>query len=152
MRLNRQYEAEADELEHDAPTAAEAPILRRHVVLVFVDTLDLAAARAIQYARTLTPDELRAVHFDLDPIRTEDLAAAGPARPRPALARDRRAAPTVGSTAPRSSWSPPELADGDTEVTVLIPRLQYTGCGTASSTTAPRTRSPRRWPTCPTAT
>ena len=33
--------------------------------------LDLAAARAIQYARTLTPDELRAVHFDLDPARAE---------------------------------------------------------------------------------
>ena len=36
-RLNKQYEAEAEELEENAPQAAEAPILRRHVVLVFVD-------------------------------------------------------------------------------------------------------------------
>ena len=34
--------------------------------LVFVDRLDLATARAIQYARSLNPDEVRAVHFLLD--------------------------------------------------------------------------------------
>ena len=60
MRLNRQYAQEAEELEHEVPAAATAPILRRHVVLVFVDRLDVAAARSIQYARSLTPDELRA--------------------------------------------------------------------------------------------
>src|SRR5690606_3163627 len=59
LRLNRQYNREAEVLEHDVPAAATAAILRRHVVLVFVDRLDMAAARAIQYARTLTPDELR---------------------------------------------------------------------------------------------
>ena len=37
---------------------------------------DVASARAIQYAKILDPDELRAVHFDLDPIRTEDLVDA----------------------------------------------------------------------------
>ena len=56
LRLNRQYKGEAHQLERDVPAAATAPILRRHVVLVFVDRLDLAAARAIQYARSLTPD------------------------------------------------------------------------------------------------
>ena len=66
VRLARQYETEAEQLEHNVPEAVAAPILRRHVVLVFVDRLDLAAARAIQYARTLMPDELRAVHFVLD--------------------------------------------------------------------------------------
>ena len=66
LRLNRQYERERSALEHDVPAAATAPILHRHVVMVFVDRLDLAAARAIQYARTLTPDELRAVHFVVD--------------------------------------------------------------------------------------
>src|SRR3984893_1899947 len=65
-RLNKQYEAEAEELAEDAPKAAEAPILRRHVVFVLVETLDVASARAIQYARTLNPDELRAVHFVVD--------------------------------------------------------------------------------------
>ena len=66
LRLNRQYEQEAAELERDARAAATAPILRRHVVLVLRRPPRPAAARAIQYARTLTPDELRAVHFAVD--------------------------------------------------------------------------------------
>src|SRR5207244_4671140 len=74
-RLNKQYEAEATELEEDAKAAAEAPILRRHVVLVLVDRLDRSTARAIQYARTLTPDELRAVHVAYDLDKAEALAA-----------------------------------------------------------------------------
>ena len=45
-RLNKQYEAEAVELAEDAPKAAEAPILRRHVVYVLIETLDVASARA----------------------------------------------------------------------------------------------------------
>src|SRR4029450_6013544 len=35
LRLNRQYVKEAGHLEVDVPAAAAAPILRRHVVLVF---------------------------------------------------------------------------------------------------------------------
>jgi len=77
MRLNRQYEAEAAELEGDARTAASARILRRHVVLVLVNSLDRSAARAMQYARALTPDELRAVH----PPRAPPRVAQAPARP-----------------------------------------------------------------------
>ena len=42
-------------------------MLRRHAVIVLIDRLDLATARAIQYARTLTPDSLRIVHFAVDP-------------------------------------------------------------------------------------
>ena len=61
----------------DVPTAAKAQILRRHVVLVFVDKLDMATARAVQYARTLTPDDLRAVHFAVDPDVAAELAAPG---------------------------------------------------------------------------
>ena len=56
VRLNHAYESEKDELEQDAREAAEAPILRYHSVIVLVDRLDQSSARAIQYARTLTPD------------------------------------------------------------------------------------------------
>ena len=59
----------------DAAEACEAPVLRRHVVVVLIDRLDLATARAIQYARTLSPDELRAVHFAVDPLEAADLEA-----------------------------------------------------------------------------
>ena len=46
---------------------AEATALRRNVVYVLIDDYDLAAARAVQYARSLNPTELRAIHFDIDP-------------------------------------------------------------------------------------
>ena len=75
VRLARQYERE-EALERDVPTATTAHIPRRHVVLVFIDRLDLAVARAIQYARILTPDEIRAVHFVLDEQQAYELAEA----------------------------------------------------------------------------
>jgi amino acid transporter len=73
LRLHRQYVAEEGQLETGALEATEAPVLQRHVVVVFVDQLDMAAARAIQYARTLRPDELRVVHFNIDTAATEAL-------------------------------------------------------------------------------
>jgi amino acid transporter len=127
LRLNRQYEVEEKLLEAGVPAAAKAPILRRHVVLVFVDRLDLATTRAIQYARTLTPDELRAVHFLVD----EDAGAAlAEEWRRLGLARvplelvacpDRRMVRTAVETVAH------ELADGDTEVSVLLPDRKYRG-------------------------
>jgi len=125
VRLNRQYEAEGAELANDAKAAAEAPILRRHVVLVLVDSLDRAAARAIQYARTLTPDELRAVHIAIDLPRAEALAEEWR---RLGLSRlplelvdcpDRRLARSVLEVVAEA------LAGGQTEVSVLVPRLAY---------------------------
>lgn len=125
LRLNRQYLEESAELKEDAPKAAAAPILQRHVVLVLVDQLDLAAARAIQYARTLTPDELRAVHFAVDPVRARELRHAwtelGLSRvPLDVIeCADRRLTRAAVELAA-------DLADGDTEVTVLLPRVEHT--------------------------
>ena len=125
IRLNRRYRAEAQALEEGAMSASEMPVLRRHVVLVFVDRLDLATARAIQYARTLNADEVRAVHFILDNQAAQHLREAWerlmirrlPLEIREC--RDRRLARAalelVSST----------LADGETEVTVLLPRRLY---------------------------
>jgi len=125
VRLNRQYESEDAELASDAQAAAEAPILRRHVVLVLIDSLDRAAARAIQYARTLTPDELRAVHIAIDLPRAEALADEWR---RLGLSRlplelvdcpDRRLTRSVLEIVAEA------LADGQTEVSVLIPTRAY---------------------------
>jgi amino acid transporter len=127
LRLNREYAAEAVQLEEDVPAAVVAPILRRHVVLVFVDSLDMATARAIQYARTLTPDELRAVHFALDDIHSRELAEQWR---RLGLSRvsldivdcpDRRLTRCALETVAR------DLADGQTEVSVLLPDRKYRG-------------------------
>jgi amino acid transporter len=127
LRLNRQYGKEARLLEHDVPAAATAPILRRHVVLVFVDRLDMASARAIQYARTLTPDEMRAVHISLDEEVAAELADEWA---RTGLQRipleivecpDRRLTRSAVELVAR------ELADGETEVSVLLPDRKYRG-------------------------
>ena len=125
FRLNRQYVEEEVELEEDAHRAAEADILPRHVVVVLVDRLDVAAARAIQYARTLAPDELRAVHFDLDPIRTSRLAERWRSLGLTRLTldiiecQDRRVTRAAAEVAAQA------LADGRTEVSVLLPRREY---------------------------
>ncbi|MET0895597.1 MAG: OB-fold nucleic acid binding domain-containing protein, partial [Acidimicrobiia bacterium] len=114
-----------EELERDAPAAASAPTLRRHSVIVLVDRLDAAAARAIQYARTLHPDDLQAVHFDLDPVKTAHLIDAWQQLGFSRLPLDvvecpdrrlTRAAMQVVSTA---------LEHHDTEVSVLVPRRMY---------------------------
>jgi hypothetical protein len=127
LRLNRQYNKEASVLEHDVPAAATAPILRRHVVLVFVDRLDMATARAIQYARTLTPDELRAVHFAVDEIAAEELK-----RTWQETGLQRVSLEVVGCSDRRLTRGAVELvarelADGETEVSVLLPDRKYNG-------------------------
>jgi hypothetical protein len=126
VRLNHAYEAEKTELEHEAREAAEAPILRYHSVIVLIEKLDQSSARAIQYARTLTPDSLKAVHIATDEHEADELTEEWT---RLGLARvplevvecpDRRinrcALEVVAEAA----------SDGNTEVSVLIPRREYT--------------------------
>jgi hypothetical protein len=124
-RLHTQYDREDELLETGAVAASEAPILRRHVVVVLVDRLDMATARAIQYARTLTPDDLRAVHFDIDSAEARELEEEWG---RLGLARlpldiiecpDRR----LGRAA--IELVADATLDGDTECTVILPRRGY---------------------------
>ena len=126
VRLNRAYTTEHQELKEDARAAAEAPVMRRHAVVVFVDELDAAAARAMQYARTLTSDDLRAVHFDLDPWKTDQLTEAWQELGLSKFPLDIIECPD--RRVPRAAL---ELADDlvanrNTELTVLIPRREYT--------------------------
>ena len=124
VRLNRQYQLEEEQLEEDAEASITAPILRRHVVLVMVNKLDTSTARAIQYARTLMPDELRAVHIALDRTAAQQLAdrwrRLGLSRVPlelvdcPDRRVDRAAVEVVAA----------EL-DGATEVSVLLPHRVY---------------------------
>jgi hypothetical protein len=125
VTMNREYRSEDAVLEEGAAAeACEAKVLRRHVVVVLVDRIDLATARAIQYARTLTPDDLRAVHFNIDYKRAELLIDRWQ---RLGLSRlpldvvdcpDRR----LGRAALELAA---ELADGETEVSMLLPRRSY---------------------------
>jgi len=125
VRMNRQYVEEATELKEAAPAVATAPILQRHIVLVMIDDLNRAAARAIQYARTLTPDEIRAVHWAIDEQRA--MALADEWRQ---LGLSRVPLEIIECPDRRVTRGALELAaeltiDGTTEVTVLLPRIEY---------------------------
>ncbi|MGH9170501.1 MAG: amino acid permease [Acidimicrobiales bacterium] len=128
-RTNRRYTEERQVLAEDADTtAADSPVLRDHVVVVLVDSLDLATARAIQLARSLDPSgEARAVHFVTDRARAEKMARhwIGVNRWRIPLelveCQDRRIVRAVTKMAA-------DLAsDGRTEVTLVLPRRIYAG-------------------------
>jgi amino acid transporter len=125
IRTNRQYRAEDLVLEEGAAVqACEARILRRHVVVILVDRIDLAAARAIQYARTLMPDDLRAVHFNIDGLRAQSLIERWQRVGLSQLPLDVIDCPDrrLGRAALELAA---ELADGETEVSMLLPRRSY---------------------------
>jgi amino acid transporter len=125
VRMNRQYRAEDEVLEEGAAIqACEAPVLRRNVVVILVDRIDLATARAIQYARTLTPDDLRAVHFNIDHARADVLIERWQRLGLSRLPLDVIDCPDRRLT--RASLElAAELADGETEVSMLLPRRSY---------------------------
>jgi amino acid transporter len=125
VRMNRQYRAEDEVLEEGAAIhACEAPVLRRSVVVILVDRIDLATARAIQYARTLTPDDLRALHFNIDHARADILIERWQRLGLARLPLDVVDCPDRRLT--RASLElAAELADGETEVSILLPRRSY---------------------------
>jgi amino acid transporter len=127
FRLARQYRREAEQLERGVPQAATAKILRRHVALVFVDRLDLAAARAIQYARVLTPDEMRAVHFVLDREEARRLASEWIRLGLSRIPLELVDCPDRRLTRCALETVAAELSDGGTEVSVLLPQRKYRG-------------------------
>jgi amino acid transporter len=125
VRTNREYREEDAVLEEGAAVAAcEVKVLRRHVVVILVDKIDLATARAIQYARTLTPDDLHAVHFNIDDRRAELLISRWQQLGLVRLPLDVVDCPDrrLGRAALELAA---ELADGETEVTILLPRRSY---------------------------
>ena len=127
VRLAKQYEREDHALVHEVPQAVAAPVRRRLVVMVFVDRLDLAVARAMQFGRTLRPDELRAVHFVVDQDHADRLAEDwrehGLANMSLELidCPDRRLARSAVVTVAH------ELSSGDSEVCVLLPERMFNG-------------------------
>jgi amino acid transporter len=80
IRLNREYRMESEVLENlqerrKFGVRGKAPNYSRRVVLVFVDSVDLATFAAIRYARGLRPTGMRAVHFVVDAAHAERLHA-----------------------------------------------------------------------------
>jgi amino acid transporter len=125
LLLHRQYVTEDEQLEEGASQACEAPVLRRHVVLVFVDRLDQAVARGLQYGRTLSPDELRAVHFAIDSRDAEELEADWSRLGLSELPLDIIHTPDRRLARAALKLAAQTVQDGSTELTVLLPRRGY---------------------------
>jgi amino acid transporter len=126
VKTNAQYRAEDAVLDEGVALAAcEAPVLRKHTAIVLVDRIDLATARAIQYARNLNPDELYAVHFNVDNRRAEAVM-----RRWQELGLSKLPLEVVEVADRRLGRAALEMAnmaasDGQTEVSVLIPTRSY---------------------------
>ena len=125
IRLHRQYVAEGEMLETGVAEATEEPVLRRHVVVVFVDRLDMATVRALQYARTLAPDDLRAVHFDIDTKAARELESEWGRFGLGRLPLDIIEVPDRRLGRAAIELVADATLDGDTECTVLLPRRSY---------------------------
>jgi hypothetical protein len=125
VRLNKQYESEERELKVEARRVSSMALRRAHSVIVLVGDLDRSTARALQYARTLTPDTLRAVHVAADELHAEELV-----RRWAELGLDRVPLEIVECPNRRINRALLELAVSETsdprvELTVLVPRRQY---------------------------
>ena len=126
LRVNRQYRAETNAFRRFAGKVVEvAPNFRRHVVLVFVDDVDLAATRAIRYARSLRPTEVRAVHFVLDSARADLLADEWRHLEHAGITLELVDCPDRRLRRAAYELVAAEAADGVTEVSVLLPRRSY---------------------------
>jgi len=122
IRLHRQYVVEDEQLEEGASEAAEAPVLSRHEVVVLVDRLDMATARALQYARTLHPDVLRAIHFALDPLASEQLEEEWRRLGLSDFPLDIQECEDRRLTRAALELAAETVADRKTELTILLPR------------------------------
>lgn len=127
LRLHRQYQEETLALERGAAAAAEAPLLRRHTVFVLIERLDLAAARAIQYARSLSPEEPRAVHFVVDTAAARELEQTWTRLGLSRISLELIECPDRRITRSALELVADAAADGQTEVSVLLPRRVLPG-------------------------
>ncbi len=125
IRVRKQTVEEDEQLVEGVNEAAEAPTMKRHSVIVMVDRLDLATARALQYARTLHPDELRAVHFALDEVASRALEAEWSRLGLSQLPLDIEACEDRRLTRASLQLAAETVADGQTELTVLLPRRGF---------------------------
>ncbi|MFD8686818.1 APC family permease [Streptomyces sp. NPDC059651] len=124
-RINREYRREAAVLQGIQAPGADRADFRHHLVMVLVETLDLATLKALRYAHELRPDEIRAVHFAIDEAYAGRLAARWEATAATSVALalvncpDRRLRHAMKELAHRTT------EDGDTWLTVLVPRRTY---------------------------
>jgi amino acid transporter len=75
VRVNRTYEQEEEDLLQGVEGVSR-PQPRHNLVVVLVQTLDSKTLHALQYALTIRPQEVRALHLYDDPAKAKALATA----------------------------------------------------------------------------
>ncbi len=125
IRLHRQYEIEAEELEEGAPRISEVPVLRRHTVVILVDDLDLATLRALRYGHTLNPDALHVVHFVNDAQKAGVIADQWQRYSLSRFPLEMIECPDRRLVRAALQYCADLAADEETQVTVLLPRRFY---------------------------
>ncbi|MBR7832981.1 amino acid permease [Actinospica durhamensis] len=124
IKLNERYRREEAALE-GVPASANLPTLARSTVLVLVDSVDLAVIKALRYARSLRPVDLRAVHLMIDSTHAEhlrkrwDASTAADVPLEVIEVPDRRLRRAAAELAARTH------AETGTEVTLMLPRRAF---------------------------
>jgi amino acid transporter len=123
-RTRRRYQAEKEVLAEEVATEdAGSRALHRQEVIVLVDSIDLATARALQLARSIAAgSSVQVVHFSIDDERAERLRKAwsrmnlGSQALQVVECPDRRLERAVAELAAETA------RDGETEVLLILPR------------------------------
>jgi len=124
IKVNKRYRDEAAALAAATSDLTKARN-RRQVMYILVDRVDLAALKAISYARSLRPAEIRAVHFMIDNLEAEKLAAqwaeaeVGDLPLEIVQCPDRRITRALLELITRNT------ADKKSQITLLIPERNY---------------------------
>ena len=131
-RTHRVYTDEREALAEESASAVyDAPTLRRHLVVVLVDRVDLATARALQLARSLAlSDEIRAVHFVTDEARAERLSSTWNRLRLGGVALELIEVPDRRLVRAATELADNLASDGETEVLMVLPRRAYRGIAT----------------------
>lgn len=124
VRINREYRREAAALER-LPVGADRPRTRRHQVFVLVETLDLAALKALRHAHELRPDTVRAVHFAIDEARAQRLAEVWESTSATSVELELVACPDRRLRRAMRELAVRTTQDGQSALTVLVPRRLY---------------------------
>lgn len=131
-RTHRVYTDEREALAEESQSAVyDAPTLQQHVVVVLVDRVDLATARALQLARSLAlSGEIRAVHFVTDEARAERLSSTWNKLGLGGVALELIEVPDRRLVRAATELADNLASDGQTEVLMVLPRRAYRGIAT----------------------
>jgi amino acid transporter len=125
VRLNHQYESEKDELVVEAERLNVMKVRRSHSVIVLLGDIDLSSVRALQYARSLSPDRVKAVHIATDDLHADELMDRWHELRFVKMPLEIVYCPNRRINRTLLELAVDEVSDGRSELTVLIPRREY---------------------------